>query len=397
MRGTRATSDGLPSNQSSVAKRVARLADRAASLSLNAGLLTRLHAINSKVRLLAAVHPRAANTEGAPLLPPTTRRLANSLQDGFFANLIRLAAARSIAIADAISRVSNVALAHLLSASSHQLRVARPNDIRRFNGVIDARQALSEESPKRFDSTYLSQLVSSSIRSMRGILWSSIASSNRIGFRPSRFPGRGLDRLSTGRNADGYESYVSNIDNHTPRRSETGRFGAYRITPSRLSSKLPVESGWRLKLRPRHLLEGRTAPVEALDRLASLLSAQEKRMAEGKSTRYSALESIRRAIALRQHDFQRYSIKETSAGIYSALSVDTAPPGVNSSPRLSNRKTPSAAREIIVNYSPTLVVQGGSNVQDIEARLLEAIGHSGYELAKILDREYARRARVELL
>ena len=55
------------------------------------------------------------------------------------------------------------------------------------------------------------------------------------------------------------------------------------------------------------------------------------------------------------------------------------------------------AREIIVNYSPTLVVQGGSNAQDVEARLLEAIGRSGYELAKILDREYARRARVELL
>jgi hypothetical protein len=397
MRGTRATSDGLPSNQSSVAKRVARLADRAASLSLNAGLLTRLHAINSKVRLLAAVHPRAANTEGAPLLPPTTRRLANSLQDGFFANLIRLAAARSIAIADAISRVSNVALAHLLSASSHQLRVARPNDIRRFNGVIDARRALHEESPKRIDLTYLSQLVSMSIRSMRGILRSGIASSSRIALQLSRFEGRGLDRLSSGRNADRYESYGSNIDDHAPMGGEMGRFGAYRITPSRVSSKLPVDSSWRLRLRPRHLLEGRTASVEALDRVAFLLSTREKRMAEGQSTRHSGLESIRRAIALRQHDFQNYSIKETSAGIHSALSVDGALPRVNSSPRLSNQGTPSAAREIIVNYSPTLVVQGGSNVQDIEARLLEAIGHSGYELAKILDREYARRARVELL
>jgi hypothetical protein len=70
---------------------------------------------------------------------------------------------------------------------------------------------------------------------------------------------------------------------------------------------------------------------------------------------------------------------------------------VNNSPRRSNRGTPPSAREIIVNYSPTLVVQGGSDVQDVEARLLEAIGRSGYELAKILDREYARRARVELL
>jgi hypothetical protein len=394
---TRTISEGDSSSLSSIAKRVARLADRAASLSLNAGLLTRLHAINDKVRLLAAVHLRRANTQDAPSLPPTTRRLANSLQDGFFANLVHLAAARSIAIVDAISRVPNVALAHPHSAPSHQLGLARPIDIRRFNGVIDARRALSEESPKRFDLTYLSQLVSSSIRSMREILRSGIASSNRIGFQPSRFPGRGLDRLSSGQNVDGHKSYVSNIDNPAPRRSDTRRFGAYRITPSRLSFKLPVESSRRLRLRPRHLLEGRTKPVEALDRIASLLSAREKRMAGGESTRHSGLESIRRAMALRQHDFQRFSVKETSAGIHSALSVDAAPPKVNSSPRLSNRGTLSAAREIIVNYSPTLVVQGGSNVQDIEARLLEAIGHSGYELAKILDREYARRARVELL
>ncbi len=66
--------------------------------------------------------------------------------------------------------------------------------------------------------------------------------------------------------------------------------------------------------------------------------------------------------------------------------------------RQSANRSPAAAgpRAIVVNYSPTVVVQGGSDVQEIEQRLLDAIGRHGHELADIIDREYAKRARTEL-
>jgi hypothetical protein len=171
------------------------------------------------------------------------------------------------------------------------------------------------------------------------------------------------------------------------------------MTSSRLSSKLPVQSGWKADLRPRHLLQGRTALNETLDGILSLLSGREHRIATGKFARHSALESIRQALAVRRDYFQSLRIKGISASSGSPAASDTGllPRVDNSLPR-SNRGTKyPRAREIVVNYSPTLVVQGGPNVPEVEGRLLEAIGRSGYELAKILDREYARRARVELL
>jgi hypothetical protein len=128
-----------------------------------------------------------------------------------------------------------------------------------------------------------------------------------------------------------------------------------------------------------------------------LLSGRENGIASAKFVRRYTVENIRRAMALRQHDFRRHSIKKHSVGNDSSFAADSAPLRVNNSARHPNRETRLGARKIIVNYSPTLVVQGGSNVPDVEARLLEAISRSGYELAKILDREYARRARVELL
>jgi len=53
--------------------------------------------------------------------------------------------------------------------------------------------------------------------------------------------------------------------------------------------------------------------------------------------------------------------------------------------------------DIVVNYSPTLVVHGTSNTSEVEDRLIDAIGRNSYALAKILDREYAKRARTQLL
>ncbi len=60
----------------------------------------------------------------------------------------------------------------------------------------------------------------------------------------------------------------------------------------------------------------------------------------------------------------------------------------------SPRNTP--APSILVTYSPTLILQGSSNPSEIERQLMDVIGRHGYELANILEREYARRGRTAL-
>ena len=72
-------------------------------------------------------------------------------------------------------------------------------------------------------------------------------------------------------------------------------------------------------------------------------------------------------------------------------------PGADSSIHSAANVRNLKVSDIVVNYSPTLVVHGTSNVFEVEDRLIDAIGRNSYALAKILDREYARRARVELL
>jgi hypothetical protein len=60
----------------------------------------------------------------------------------------------------------------------------------------------------------------------------------------------------------------------------------------------------------------------------------------------------------------------------------------------SPRNTP--APSVLVTYSPTLILQGSSNPPEIERHLLDVMGRHGYELANILEREYARRGRTAL-
>jgi hypothetical protein len=60
----------------------------------------------------------------------------------------------------------------------------------------------------------------------------------------------------------------------------------------------------------------------------------------------------------------------------------------------SPRNTP--APSILVTYSPTLILQGSSNPPEIERHLLDVLGRHGYELANILEREYAKRGRTAL-
>jgi hypothetical protein len=234
MLSTHSKSGGHLSSPASVAERVARLADPVPSLTLNVRLFERLHAISNKVRLLATVHPRPANSQDARPLLLTTRQLARPLHDGFVAKLLRLAVARSATIANAISRDPIGSASHALSARSPQPRIATSSGIRRSDGATEARWLRSNKSPRRLDSTYLSQLVSRSIRSMHGLDRSAMTSSNRLRLEVSRFPSRALDSLSTGRNANGHKSYFDNIANHALIAGERRRFGTDRITSSRL-------------------------------------------------------------------------------------------------------------------------------------------------------------------
>lgn len=109
----------------------------------------------------------------------------------------------------------------------------------------------------------------------------------------------------------------------------------------------------------------------------------------------SASEGIRRSIAKIIH-----IVGPDLAKLRITLPISPIPPGTAVTPVLpqSKERTPAAARPraIVVNYSPTLVVQGNSDVQEIEQRLLDAIGRHGHELADIIDREYAKRTRTEL-
>jgi hypothetical protein len=72
-------------------------------------------------------------------------------------------------------------------------------------------------------------------------------------------------------------------------------------------------------------------------------------------------------------------------------------PGVDGSIHSAASVRNFKASDIVVNYSPTLVVHGASNSSELEDRLIDAIGRNSYALAKILDREYAKRARTQLL
>jgi len=60
----------------------------------------------------------------------------------------------------------------------------------------------------------------------------------------------------------------------------------------------------------------------------------------------------------------------------------------------SPRNTPGPS--ILVTYAPTLILQGRSNPSEIERQLLDVMGRHGYELANILEREYAKRGRTSL-
>ena len=72
-------------------------------------------------------------------------------------------------------------------------------------------------------------------------------------------------------------------------------------------------------------------------------------------------------------------------------------PGADSSIHSAATVRNFKGSDIVVNYSPTLVVQGTANISEVEDRLIDAIGRNSYALAKILDREYAKRARTQLL
>jgi hypothetical protein len=130
---THSISSGPLSNSSAAAKRIARLADYAASLSPSIMLFERLHALSDRVRLLAAAHPRLGNTHDAQASPLTTRRLAGLAHDGSLVKLLRLAVARSTTMANAISGASLntiVPVSSSLSASSVPQPSGTSNGIR---------------------------------------------------------------------------------------------------------------------------------------------------------------------------------------------------------------------------------------------------------------------------
>lgn len=139
-----------------------------------------------------------------------------------------------------------------------------------------------------------------------------------------------------------------------------------------------------------------------LSSVAGSIAARNDNRASDRGSNHSrlAFETIRRSIARISHGLLRDLAKQINPGanrlilpIATSASPPTAPP-----PQAAKEPTPAAtgAQGIVVNYSPTLVVQGTSEIQEIERRLLDAIGRHGHELANIIDREYAKRTRTEL-
>jgi hypothetical protein len=90
-------------------------------------------------------------------------------------------------------------------------------------------------------------------------------------------------------------------------------------------------------------------------------------------------------------------ILAAGARVKSSTEVRGTLPIVAQAPYSTNERTAAypRGRAIVVNYSPTLIVNAGSETR-LEDRLLEVIGQHGYELANILEREYAKRVRTEL-
>jgi len=61
----------------------------------------------------------------------------------------------------------------------------------------------------------------------------------------------------------------------------------------------------------------------------------------------------------------------------------------------SSAPTPSSSglRGIVVNYSPTVVINAGSERTDLNRIVMETLERHGHELAAILHREFTKRER----
>lgn len=62
-------------------------------------------------------------------------------------------------------------------------------------------------------------------------------------------------------------------------------------------------------------------------------------------------------------------------------------------PNRTFRIAPASHSGVVVNYSPTVVINGASEIPDLDRRVVEAISRHGHELAQIIDRELAMRQR----
>jgi len=198
-----------------------------------------------------------------------------------------------------------------------------------------------------------------------------------------------------------YRNFISALN-----RNGGGGVGILRLA-SRRNSGVGDGPGTRLSRR----ISPFDRPLErngsaALTRLAAFGRAlgSPSPAADGNGRRYwrnnSDPRSSGRNIEAGEQRLRGQVLKLVSAGKPRALSsaaVQETLPIVAQAPFSANER-PAAhprGRAIVVNYSPTLIVNAGSDTR-IEDRLLEIIGQHGYELANILEREYGKRVRTEL-
>ena len=75
-------------------------------------------------------------------------------------------------------------------------------------------------------------------------------------------------------------------------------------------------------------------------------------------------------------------------------STERRPRATNPAGLSRARRAQSDSAAIVVNHSPTIVINQVRSTDDLERQVMAVVSRSGYELADILEREAARRART---
>lgn len=76
-----------------------------------------------------------------------------------------------------------------------------------------------------------------------------------------------------------------------------------------------------------------------------------------------------------------------------SLFMETPPPVVATA-ATSGANASQVSQAMVINFSPTVVVHGGSDIVDLERRVIHAIGYHSHELVRILTRELQKHRRT---